>query len=129
MISQKIEKMYCPVCLNYTMELSKNGIIYLAMNNRRITKGKFFFNREKGYQNFIEGLHLALEEFYKLYSDFQNPQVIEHIELHSSDVVCKTGCSFDGSVKVSVIGILISKEDLWRAALEVGEKYYMEFKS
>ena len=129
MNKRKIEKMYCPVCLNYTMELSENGLIHLTINNRRITRGKFFFNRGKDYQSFVKGLNLALEDFYKLYSDFKNPMVIENIELYSSDLTCKEGCSYDGNVKVSVVDILVLKDELWRIAMDLGKKYKMKFKT
>ena len=101
----------------------------MTTNNRRITRGKFFFNRGKDYQSFVKGLNLALEDFYKLYSDFQNPMVIKNIELYSSDLTCKDGCSYDGNINVSVVDIFVSKDELWWRAMDLGKKYKMKFKT
>ena len=105
--------MHCPVCLNFTMELSKNGLIHLTINNRRITRGKFIFNRGKDYQSFVKGLFLALEDFYKLYSDFKNPMVIKNIELYSSDLTCKNGCSYDGNITTSYHAFSFGSKFQW----------------
>ena len=124
-----IKSMFCPLCLNYSLHLATRGVATMIVNEKTISNGSFFFNvNHKHHEKSItENVAEKCELFFKLYSGFNNKEIIRTINLFSSDLICQALCELEGSARISVIDILIPRKQLIDIAYREGKKYDMEF--
>lgn len=89
--------------------------------------GRFLFNIVDGREEMlVNDLTKKIEEFFKWYSNFQNPQPIYVVELLTAHVNCDNNCPFSPSQRFSVVGVLIKREQVTSILKTLGEKYKME---
>ncbi len=121
--------MYCPKCLNESLYLCDHGVVNLIINNKQMDAGRFLYSMDDHSRDeLIAALSLKIEEFFKWYSNFKNREDIEVVELCTSDVVCENKCSLGLNHRISIIDVLISKNQLAELLAEIGNKYNMNIK-
>ncbi|MCR9205714.1 MAG: hypothetical protein NXH75_14110, partial [Halobacteriovoraceae bacterium] len=87
----------------------------------------FLYNMDPGYSDAIIGdFRNKVDEFMSWYSNFQNQEPIEYLELLTVDVRCENNCRFSPMERFSAVDTIISREIVREVLEEVGEKYKME---
>jgi hypothetical protein len=104
--------MYCPTCLNNTLELNSRGVIRLLFNGKSKNTSLFSYNLATDTQEKLERLLIEkVKDYFKWYGDFQNKTPIKSFECYTTDTKCKKGCIITpDSNKASVINVLFSSE-------------------
>jgi len=121
--------MYCPKCLGDSLYLREHGVINLIINNKQMDAGRFLYNlSDQSGEELKMALSQKVEEFFKWYSNFKNREAIEIIELCTSDVFCENKCSIPLNHRLSVIDVLISRQQLAELCEDIGQKYNMSIK-
>ncbi len=119
--------MYCPTCLNDSLQINKSGIINIIINSKKLDNGRFLFNLvDQTEEQVFETFEDKAEDFFKWYSKFQNPSKIQRIQIISSNFNCTSGCPFKANMKKSVLGVLLPEEEVKEVILTLGEKYNLE---
>ncbi|MCO4795204.1 MAG: hypothetical protein KC493_15915 [Bacteriovoracaceae bacterium] len=116
--------MYCPVCFNDTLGLSRSGVVHLIINGKQMDAGRFLFNlddsrREDIYKDFTK----KIEDFFKWYGGFGNKEPITNVFICSSDFRCDHSCKIPLSNKFSIVGNLLERRDVMKTLGEMAEKY------
>lgn len=74
----------------------------------------------------INDFREKVDEFMSWYSNFQNREPIEYLELLTVDVRCDNNCKFSPMERFSAVDTVISREVVREVLEEVGEKYKLE---
>lgn len=116
--------MYCPKCLNSTLNFNTRGIIHVIINGKQMDSGRFLYNLDHlDDPSFLMDLNDKVEEFFKWYSQFQNQEVITNVELCTSDVVCDNKCAIAIDLKFSIIDVMVRKKTLVKILEELSKRY------
>ena len=119
--------LYCPSCFNNTLTLSKNGVVHIIINGKKMDTGRFLYSLERGREEALyKDLRLKVGEFFEWYSNFQNREPIKKVELVSYDMNCENGCRFNPGQNFSIIDVLIPKAKIATILKELGKKYALE---
>ena len=120
--------MYCPECFQNTLKVKSNGVIKLAFNGKSKASSIFTYNLQKETQDQLIGkLREKIAEFFSFYSEFQNKSPLKNFEAFSSDFVCTNACKIDYvNTKVSMIGVIFTKDEIKTVLHEEAKKYGLE---
>lgn len=115
--------MYCPKCLNNTLEISNTGVIQVIVNGLKKDSSKFAFNLIKdSKEDLKEHICECLEDTIKWYSSFSNQAPISSVQLLTGNVFCENHCSI-ANQEVDVVGVIITKLALFKLVNEIAKKY------
>tara|TARA_B100001971_G_C18260240_1_gene586087 strand:- start:911 stop:1288 length:378 start_codon:yes stop_codon:yes gene_type:complete len=116
--------MYCPGCFNDTLKLTSSGVVKMTFNGKAKATSQFFYNLSKeSAEEIYEKMYTVVEDYFSWYSDFQNKDDIKSIALTSSDFKCSNGCSLGHNFSNSVLNLVVTKDEVIKAAKELGQKY------
>ena len=118
--------MYCPKCLNETLFIKPKGVIDIFINGKKRDNGRFLYNiQESEKEQLVADFKLKCEEFFKWYSQFNNQDPIEYVELLTVDVKCENSCKFSPLERFSAVDIIVKRSLIEEILTELGEKYKM----
>lgn len=118
--------MYCPICLNNTLNVNSRGVVHLVVNGKKMDSGRFLFNfNDMSKDEFLQSFIAKVESFFKWYSNFENKEPIAIVELFTNDIACLDSCKIPIGHYVSVIDLLVNKETLKNLLNEHAQKYQM----
>ena len=121
--------MYCPICFNDTLKLASSGVVKMTFNGKSKPTSQFFYNLAQDRdEDILKKLKEAIKDYFEYYSNFQNKDIIEHIECYSIDFKCENRCVININNKVNVIGLIFSFNELSEIANEVAKKYQLDIK-
>ena len=116
--------MYCPRCFQNTMKIRSNGVIKLAFNGKARNTSLFTYNLQKeSHDQLLEKMREKIVDFFSFYSDFANKDPIKNFEAYSSDFTCLDGCRIEINTKVNVIGVIFTKEEIFKILFEEAKKF------
>jgi hypothetical protein len=119
--------MYCPACFNNSLFVQSKGTINIVINGMQRDSGKILFNLEDTYSNqLMKDLEAKCGEFFQWYSNFNNPEPINYVELLTPNMKCENGCNFPPNQKFTAIDYVVSAKTLKELIKKLGEKYNME---
>lgn len=119
--------MYCPKCLSNTLYIQPKGVVDIYINGKKRDNGRFLFNMDPSFEDAtINDFREKVDEFMSWYSNFQNREPIEYLELLTVDVRCDNNCKFSPMERFSAVDTVISREVVREVLEEVGEKYKLE---
>lgn len=118
--------MYCPKCLNQTLYIKPKGVIDIIINGKKRDNGRFLYDMDSAKEDkLLKDFHEKCEEFFQWYSNFNNQDPIEYVELLTVDVKCENNCRFSPMERFSAVDIVIKREDIEEVLTELSEKYNM----
>lgn len=121
------KRLYCPICLNDTMTICKRGLIHLSVNGRSRDTGRFLFNIEtQDHDEILEEFENKVEDFLKWYSNFQNIEPINKIEVYSNDFICESGCKIPIDKTFTILDVLFTHQEAYSAVEKIAQKYKMK---
>ena len=116
--------MYCPVCFNDTLKIASSGVVKFTFNGKAKSTSQFYYNlNQDNDEDILQKLDKVIKDYFIYYSGFQNKDPIEYVDAYSIDFKCAHGCVIDVSNKVSVVGLLFSRQQLEDSLVKMGEKY------
>lgn len=116
--------MYCPKCFNDSLYIKPKGVVHLIINGKQMDAGRFLFNQDESKKEYIvDDFTLKIREFFSWYSNFQNKQPIEVVEICTGDVKCESGCHIDLNLKFSVIGDILPRKVVSDIMDKMSKKY------
>ncbi len=115
---------YCPKCLNNTLDIKSRGVVQVIVNSKQMDTGRFLYNLSDD-EDVAESMEEKLEDFFKWYSNFQNKDPIEVVELLTTDFACENKCPIDLSLKFTIVDVLISRERLEKCIKGLAVTYDM----
>lgn len=119
--------MYCPVCMNNTLNFSASGVVHVILNDKQMDAGRFYYNLDNiDDPHFLEELTKKLEEFFRWYSNFQNKEAITKIQLCTSDVVCEEKCNVPMANRFSILDVLVSRKKIETILEKLSKKYSIQ---
>jgi hypothetical protein len=119
--------MYCPKCLSNTLYIEPKGVVDIYINGKKRDNGRFLYNMDPVFEEAtIADFKRKVDEFMSWYSNFQNQEPIEYLELLTVDVRCENNCRFSPMERFSAVDTVISRDIVREVLEEVGEKYKME---
>jgi len=119
--------MYCPKCFNQSLFLKQKGAVDIYINGKRRDTGRFLFNIDPTYYDeVVADFRHKCDEFFKWYSNFNNKDSIQYVELHTGDVKCENGCSFSPLEKFSAVDSVIPSSEIKAIIEQLAETYSMQ---
>lgn len=116
--------MYCPLCFQNTMKIRSNGVIKLAFNGKSRNTSLFTYNLQKeSHDQLLEKLKEKVIDFFSFYSEFNNKDPIKNFEAYSSDFICQDGCKIDINSKLTVVGVVYSKEEVLKLLKDEAQRF------
>ena len=117
--------MYCPNCLNNTLELKSRGVIRLLFNGKAKNTSLFSYNLQTDNQDKLERLLIEkVRDYFKWYGGFQNKTPIRYFECYTADTKCRKGCALGpDNNKSSVINVLFDLERIVEILNEEGKTF------
>ena len=116
--------MYCPRCLNSSLQMKQSGVANVVLNHKQMDRGRFLYNLDRQSQHEVnEEFKKKVVDFFRWYSNFKNQDPIEHIEIYSNDFYCTNGCPIGPNDKFSLIGELINYSVVVEVITEIAKKY------
>lgn len=116
--------MYCPKCLNNSLRINAKGVVDIIINGKKRDSGRFIFHTaESEREAMLADFETKCEEFFQWYSNFQNKEPINRLELTTSDVKCENGCRFSAMDKFSAVNNIIDAKTIKEIIDRVGPKY------
>ncbi|HLW56984.1 MAG TPA: hypothetical protein VKY27_06335 [Bacteriovoracaceae bacterium] len=116
--------MYCPLCFQNTMKIRSNGVVKLAFNGKSRNTSLFTYNLQKeSHEQLLEKLREKVVDFFSFYSEFNNKDPIKNFEAYSSDFICQEGCKIDINSKLTVVGVIYSKEEVLKLLKEEAQRF------
>lgn len=117
--------MYCPKCLNYSLQINDKGIANIIINGKRMDRGLIYFKFTDEFEQreSKEKIKEKIVEFFAWYSKFQNILPITRVELTTSDFNCSKKCVIPPNLQLSIIDIIISKNELQLFLDDIAPKY------
>lgn len=117
--------MYCPVCFNDTLKLKSSGVIQLIINGKQMDAGRFLYSTGEQRSEMVNQARRKIEDFFKWYSNFKNQEPIQKVQMLCGDITCDSGCRIPLGIKVSVVGILFTTEEVRQTLDQMAKKYNM----
>lgn len=106
------------------MKIRSNGVIKLAFNGKSRNTSLFTYNLQKeGHDQLLEKLREKVVDFFSFYADFHNKDPIKTFEAYSSDFICQDGCKIGMNTKVSVIGSVYTKQEVFKLLQEEANRF------
>ncbi len=119
--------MYCPKCFNQTLRIKPKGVVDIYINGKKRDNGRFLFNMEPGHhEEVVSDFKKKCDDFFQWYSNFNNKDSIQLVELYTIDVKCEDGCAFAPSEKFSAVDCVISSAEIKEIIGTLANKYSME---
>ena len=119
--------MYCPKCLNNSLRLEAKGVVNIIINGKQMDAGRFLFDMGPGgEEKTIEDFKKKVDEFFKWYSNFQNKEPINYVELLSNHFKCEEGCFLSANDRFSILDIILPIDLVKTTLTEAGKKYGMD---
>lgn len=118
--------MYCPTCLNNSLNIKPSGVIEILISEKKMDSGRFLYNANGSKDELYADARKKFEEFIKWLSNFSNLEPVKKVKFMTADVKCESGCA-TAFTKVSAVGEVISSAQVNNLLAEMGEKYNMEF--
>lgn len=116
--------LYCPSCLNQTLDLNRKGVIHISINNIQMETGRILFNQDREEEEEIFNNCLKkIEDYFKWYRSFKNKEPIKKLQIMSSDFYCSNGCKIPMNMRFTIVGLLVPPEKVHEAISELAEKY------
>lgn len=129
MTDTMVVSMYCPKCMNPSLQLSSSGVVNVVINKKQMDAGRFLFNlNSHRKEQIIKDFENKLEEFFNWYASFQNPEPITQVSLTSGDFACENGCRLDINSKFSIVDVLIPKKIILNKLNALGEKHRLQIR-
>jgi hypothetical protein len=121
--------MYCPKCLHNTLRFSSKGVVGVVINGKQMDAGRLLYSVDDLQNDRTQKeLHGKIEEFFRWYSNFNNPDPIQTLELLTADLRCQNNCSLPHHYKVTIVDNLIPSKSVMGILEKMGVKYKMEIK-
>lgn len=110
------------------MKIRSNGVVKLAFNGKSRNNSLFTYNLQKEtHEQLLAKLKEKVVDFFSFYSEFNNKAPIKNFEVYSADFLCSSGCKIDViNTKVSVVGIIYTKQAVKDLLVEEGKKFGIE---
>lgn len=106
------------------MKIRSNGVIKLAFNGKSRNTSLFTYNLQKeGHDQLLAKLREKIIDFFSFYADFNHKDAIKTFEAYSSDFICQDGCKIGMNTRVSVIGSVFTKTEVFRVLQEEADKF------
>ena len=119
--------MYCPVCFNDTLKLASSGVVKMSFNGKSKATSQFFYNlKEENDAQIYEKLHSVVEDYFSWYENFQNKDEIKEVSLVSSDFKCTGGCGLGPHFSLSVVNLVVPKENVIKAVRQLADKHHLK---
>lgn len=119
---------YCPQCFNESLEISKKGIVHFSLNNKKMGRSRFLYNRERESEEDIKkAFEEVVKEYMRWFSTLQNAGPITSINLVSNSFVCCRGCTIGADHYFSVVDSLFSLEYVLSVIDKNAQKYNIDF--
>lgn len=115
---------YCPKCLDTSINLESSGVIHFIINGRHQETSQLLFsiddfNKEK----FAKEFKVKIAEFMVWYSQFKNREELSSIQVFTNNYRCKNGCAFSANLKFSVVEVLLSANEIVEIVKECGKEH------
>ncbi len=116
--------MYCPQCLNDTLQIQEKGTVFILINGKTNNTGRIRYNLEKDKEEeILRNIKEKIVEVLKWYSTFKNIPPVFQLELASSDYKCMRKCPISATSKFTIVDVLIKKKDLLEIIEELNSTY------
>lgn len=121
--------MYCPQCFSNTLVITSKGVIDIYINGIKRDNGRILFSTEAGdFERTKLEFAKKCDEFFQWYSQFQNKNTIEIVELITPDVKCQNGCRFSPMDKFSAVDVVFKREFIAKTLEDLAAKYRIAIK-
>ena len=105
--------MYCPVCFNDTLKITSSGVVKVTFNGKSKSTSQFYYNLlQERPSVLLNKFRAVVSDYFQWYATFQNKDSIKTITLTSNDFVCSHRCSLSVEYKLSVIDLVLTKEEI-----------------
>ncbi|MFA7613770.1 MAG: hypothetical protein WCY48_05995, partial [Candidatus Caldatribacteriota bacterium] len=95
-----------------------------AFNGKSRNTSLFTYNLQKeSHEQLLEKLREKVVDFFSFYSEFNNKDPIKNFEAYSSDFICQEGCKIDINSKLTVVGVIYSKEEVLKLLKEEAQRF------
>ncbi len=120
--------MYCPVCLNDTLKIASSGVVKLTFNGKAKATSQFIYNlkEDKPHQT-LKRFRDVVNDYFSWYATFQNIDTIKQFTATSHDFRCSNGCGININHRISIINLVITKEDALEILEQESERFEIPF--
>ena len=116
--------MYCPVCFNQTLKIASSGVVRVTFNQKSRNTNQFFYDLKKDKtSDLIKKFREVVVDYFSWYGTFQNKGAIKEVTLTSIDFVCSNGCKMNNSCRMTVVDLVLNKEEIKKILDEEGKKF------
>ena len=116
--------MYCPVCFNDTLKIASSGVVKVTFNGKSKSTSQFYYNllQERPLE-LSNKFRAVVADYFQWYSTFQNKDFIKTITLTSHDFICTNHCSLSVEYKLSVVDLVLTKENIREIAHSEAKRF------
>lgn len=116
--------MYCPVCFNASLKPSSSGVLKMTFNKKsRATSQMHYNTNTESPMHIYKQLQAVMEDYLSWYSEFQNIDPINEIEVISSDYKCSNGCQLNMNHRINSLDDFLDKNEVLRLLKESCQKF------
>ncbi len=112
--------------MNQSLFIKRKGVIDIFINGKKRDNGRFLYDMDSAREDkLLADFENKCEEFFQWYSNFNNQDPIEYVELLTVDVKCENNCKFSPMERFSAVDVVIKREDIEEILTDLSEKYKM----
>lgn len=119
--------MYCPKCFNDTLKIASKGRVKITFNGKSKSTSQFLYNLDQDTKKDIDSkIEEVIEDYFSYYSNFQNIDPIEEIQMLSFDFICSNNCALTVDNQINVREIFTKIDSLKKLLNKVAQKYNIQ---